>query len=178
MSSTTRTAVGTIAAVATTVCLLAGCSIAVDTGRSPAPSSAGDGSGTSSAPAGIDVPTPSIPSIPSVDPSVPTATGGTAPSPGSAGGRDDLPPAFPLPGGATVASGTRTSDEIDASITVQDGDAAARFWRTALPAAGYTVTSADSGFGASEIRFRGHGCAGNSQIAVTGTTAAVQCDLS
>lgn len=155
-------------------CSLAGCSISLGSGAAadPTPRDAG---ATSPAPGPTDASTrPSDAASSDVPDDTPAPTPAQDPS----GGTDSvLPPRFPLPDGASVTGGASEADQLAATVTVTDGPAAYAFWRRALGAAGYTVTSSDSAFGIGEIRYRGHGCGGDSQIAVTGTTAAVQCDL-
>lgn len=97
---------------------------------------------------------------------------------GPSGSNASLPEEFPLPPGTTVDMVSDDGQEIAATLTVTDGTAAVTFWESALPSAGYEVTSSQSVGPLSEIRFTGHGCVGNSQLAITGTSVAVQCDLS
>ncbi len=87
-----------------------------------------------------------------------------------------MPEKFPLPAGATVGSVVRTAGEIDGTVMVTDPAQAVAFWKAALPKAGYRVLSVDTSGGVGEIRFAGHGCVGDSQIAVVGNQAQVQCD--
>jgi len=71
----------------------------------------------------------------------------------------------------------RDGNEIAGTVTVVDPQKAYSFWKTELPAFGYQVTGAELAGGAGEIRFAGHGCVGNSQIAINGRQAVVQCEL-
>lgn len=167
-----------LGAVAAAV-LLAGCSVGLaGGGASGAPVSAAPASAPASSSETLS-PAPTSSGSSEADP---TATGSTESGAGASasvgGGRAALPEDFPVPNGADVGTVVRDENQIAAQITLTDPAAAYDFWRSALPKAGYTVTKAESvnaTFG--EIRFRGHGCAGNSQIAVAGGTAAVQCDL-
>lgn len=72
----------------------------------------------------------------------------------------------------------RDGGEIAATLTVSDPAPAYAFWKSELPRAGYSVSSAEFVGSAGEIRFAGHGCGGNSQIAINSTAVAVQCESS
>lgn len=159
--------------------LLTGCSAKISTDDAGASSSAaapGSGSATPTAAAtttpaasGIPIPTVTISGLPG------GGTGsGTAAVP--TGATAALPPGFPLPPGATVTRSVDDGGEIAATLTVADPATATSFWKSALPRAGYTITSDESVGGLGEIRFSGHGCVGNSQLALQGTTVALQCD--
>ena len=134
---------------------------------------AGDGSVTLPP---IVVPTleiPTVPDLPTDDsgssaPTTTTATGGSGAV---------LPEGFPLPPGASAVQGVRDDSEIASTLVVTDDQQAYDFWRSALPGAGYTVVSAESSGSLREIRFSGHGCTGDSQIAFNGPAIAIQCDL-
>ncbi len=123
----------------------------------------------------IAIPTVSVPSLPSL-----TAPGGAPATPrGSAdprGGAAQLPPDFPLPAGTTVRGGTSDGTELDATLTVPDSDEAVDFWREALPRAGYRIGDVQVFGGVGEIRFSGHGCGGDSQLALQGTAVTLQCN--
>lgn len=153
---------------------LSACSVSFDTSSAP------KGSGATSAPPtddrpSITVPTPSVPSIGVPTVPVPEPTDGGTGEP-AAGSSSPLPPRFPLPAGATPHL-TRDDAETAGTIDVTDPEAARDFWVRRLPGAGYTVDSADSFGGLGEIRFHGHGCGGNSQLAITGGTSVMfQCD--
>ena len=167
---------------------LAGCSV----GLGPA-----DGSSASPAappPATVTVvspaPSSSVPSssgTASSDPGQPTTTAADQPSSqlsassSDGGSVNQLPPGFPLPDGATVHVSARQDKQIGAQIIVGDPAGAYAFWKRELDTSGYTVTSAQAGgvngTGLYEIRYRGHGCGGDSQIAILGSTANLQCNL-
>lgn len=102
--------------------------------------------------------------------------GGTTAPPAQAG--DGLPPGFPLPPGATVAAVGDDGRQIAATVTVSSAQEAFDFYLSALPGAGYTVTSSDSvnagGVLAGEIDLTGNGFEG--QIALAGTTFAIELD--
>lgn len=86
-----------------------------------------------------------------------------------------VPKSFPLPAGAKARI-VRDGKEYAGTITVKRASAAFAFWKKQLPRRGYTVRSAERVGGYGEIRFRGHGCVGNSQLAFTGgRTVAYQC---
>ena len=111
---------------------------------------------------------------PSASPS-PDSTAATSYS--TAGAAAKLPPEFPLPDGAEVTLVTRQPNQIAATMTVPDGGKALDFWRSKLPAAGYKISHTDAVNTFGEIRFSGHGCADNSQLGISNTTVAFQCDL-
>lgn len=101
-------------------------------------------------------------------------------APGSAGAAvvaaRGVPATFPLPRGATARI-VRDGKEYAGFITVKSASAAYTFWKRELPRHGYTVRSAERFGGLGEIRFRGHGCVGDSQLAFPGTRRiAYQCD--
>lgn len=161
---------------------LAGCSAGITTTDSasgsasaPAPSSAapassGPASGGPASPTAIPIPSVTVSGLPGDG----GGTGSTAPGGGGTGAA--LPPGFPVPPGATVTRSVDDGGEIAATLRVTDPAAATSFWKTALPKAGYTVVSDQSVGGFGEIRFSGHGCGGDSQLAIQGTTVALQCD--
>lgn len=159
--------------------VLTGCSAKITTDNAGASSSAaapgsgsatpGGGPTTTPAASGVPIPTVTITGLPGGG----TGTG-TAAVP--TGGAAALPPGFPLPPGAKVTRSADDGGEIAATLTVPDPAAATSFWKSALPRAGYTVTSDQSVAGFGEIRFSGHGCVGNSQLALQGATVALQCD--
>lgn len=149
------------------VVLAAGCSAGVTTGQQTSPPS----STAPSAPA-------SQSSGPQQDPTATSSDPGSGSSSSVTSGESaKLPSEFPVPDGAKVTMVAKQSDEIAATMIVADGGKALDFWRTKLPEAGFKVTHTDSIGGLGEIRFSGHGCVANSQIAVTDGTVAVQCDL-
>ena len=87
-----------------------------------------------------------------------------------------VPKTFPLPPGAKARI-VKDGKEYAGTITVRSTAAAFAFWKRELPRRGYTVRSAERLGSISEIRFRGHGCVGNSQLAATGSTRWIyQCD--
>jgi hypothetical protein len=154
--------------------ILTGCSAKISTddadasSSAAAPSSAAPSSDPATTPGGIPIPTVSISGLPGGGSGTGTAT---VPTGGAA-----LPPGFPLPPGAKVTRSADDGGEIAATLTVPDPAAATSFWKSALPRAGYTITSDESVGGFGEIRFSGHGCGGNSQLALQGATVALQCD--
>jgi hypothetical protein len=99
---------------------------------------------------------------------------GTA-TPGG-GNVKDLPAGFPLPPGTTVGRVAVRASGIAAPLTVADGDRATAFWKQALPAAGYTVSTAEVTGALGEIRFTGHGCLDGSQLGISGNHVALECD--
>ena len=167
------------ACVLLTSLLAAGCGVSVSTDDgdpSASPSAAtttapGGSAAAGTSPAdGIPVPTVSISGLPGDG----GGTGTAAATATNSAGR--LPAGFPLPPGSSVGRVVDDGGEIAATLTVPDPAAAATFWKSALPTAGYTVTSAQTAGGFGEIRFSGHGCGGDSQLALQGTTVALQCD--
>ena len=87
-----------------------------------------------------------------------------APSPGAGGqhGQRDRPDRrFPLPPGAQVISDGTGNGHYDIVFGSVSPSAASRFYSTALPRAGYTITSnssaAGSSFSGTGIWFTGHG---------------------
>jgi hypothetical protein len=88
----------------------------------------------------------------------------------------DLPPNFPLPPGTTVGRVAVRASGIAAPLNVTDGDQATAFWKTALPAAGYTVSKAEVSGALGEIKFSGHGCLDGSQLGISGNHVALECD--
>lgn len=149
------------------VVLAAGCSAGVTSGQptSAPPSTAAAASAPRT-------------SNPQQDPPATSPDSSTAPSASvTSGGSAKLPPEFPVPDGAKVTMQAKQANQIAATLLVPDGAKAYDFWRAKLPNAGFRVTRAESIGGLSEIRFSGHGCVANSQIAVSDTTVAVQCDL-
>lgn len=193
------------ATVLLAVGLSAGCSAGVkDTASTASDSSSSTASGAASGPS--DSSNPSTPSSPTPSPSaaqpsdssggiptqvsVPSITGlptglptggpGTPPSQASTPGAAPtyLPERFPLPSGTRVVNSVKDGKELAATLTVPDAAKAYSFWKSSLPGAGYRVTSAQTVGANSEIRFSGHGCGGNSQIAITSSGVAVQCELS
>ena len=168
---------------------LAGCSAGITTTDSasgsasaPAPSSAapassGPASGGPASPTAIPIPSVTVSGLPGDGGgTASTAPGAGSTAPGAGSTRAALPPGFPVPPGATVTRSVDDGGEIAATLRVTDPAAATSFWKTALPKAGYTVVSDQSVGGFGEIRFSGHGCGGDSQLAIQGTTVALQCD--
>jgi hypothetical protein len=99
---------------------------------------------------------------------------GTA-TPGG-GNVTNLPAGFPLPPGTTVGRVATRPSGIAAPMNVPDGDQAAAFWKQALPAAGYTISKAEVTGALGEIKFSGHGCLDGSQIGISGSHVAFECD--
>lgn len=131
-----------------------------------APTDTGDVDGS------VATPSPTTPEVPAVPGQSATAdaTGDTA------DGAAHLPQAFPLPPGTSVSGVTDDGDEVAATLTVPSSAQPVTYWRSALPRAGYAVTSVQTVGGLGEIRFSGHGCGGDSQLATQGTTVTLQCD--
>lgn len=119
------------------------------------------GQSTSSLPIGSQLNSP--------QPPISTATPG-------GGNVNDLPTGFPLPPDTVVGRVAVRATEITAPLTVPDGDLAAAFWKQALPAAGYTVSTAEVTGALGEIKFTGHGCLDGSRLAVSGNHVALSCD--
>jgi hypothetical protein len=119
------------------------------------------GQTTSSLPIGSQLNSP--------QPPIATATPG-------GGNVKDLPPNFPLPPGTTVGRVAVRASGIAAPLNVTDGDQATTFWKTALPAAGYTVSKAEVSGALGEIKFSGHGCLDGSQLGISGNHVALECD--
>lgn len=86
-----------------------------------------------------------------------------------------LPAGFPLPSGTTTGRISVRATEIAAPLLVPDGDQATAFWRTQLPAAGYTVTSIKVKQAFGTILFTGKGCIAGSDIQVSGEHIAFLC---
>lgn len=100
--------------------------------------------------------------------SLPTSVGASVPGIGRLGavtGADALrgtnvPADFPVPPGAKARVGTTTGGTSTVTLTGVASDSMVTFYRGALPAAGYTITS-DVGLGvAHSISFTGHGIRG------------------
>jgi hypothetical protein len=134
-------------------------------------SSSGDG--TSAA-------TPSSTTLPSGFPTaVPTGTvtlpgGGNVVSGNGALNGANVPKNFPIPPGAKVEGGSTTGKESTLTLTGVDGDAAAKFYRSALPGAGYKITSDNHIPGlATAIGFEGNGVAGHIGAAGVGSAQIV-----
>lgn len=179
LASATRSALGVAALCAGTVLAASGCSAGITSTGQPSASTATSPAGAAGASpsAGVDVPglpTSGVPGLPSTLPGGGTGSGPTGGTGTVAGA--SLPAGFPLPPGATA---TRVSDdgaEIAATVDVPDAGRAFAFWKSALPAAGYQVSSAQGAAGLFEIRFSGKGYGGNSQIAISQSRASVQLD--
>ncbi|ONH38059.1 hypothetical protein BL254_01070 [Protofrankia sp. BMG5.30] len=90
-------------------------------------------------------------------------------------GRDALkaanvPEDFPIPPGAEVEAGTSRNNESVLTLSGVSDNAVATFYRQALPAAGYTITSDNQIAGlAASIAFEGHGLSGTIGTAGIGT---------
>lgn len=178
VSRTVLAAGSLIAAIAA-----AGCSAGVTNSAAPSSTSpsAAPSTAASTTPGGTSVVVPTV-VVPSVTISGLPGTGsggGTGSGVGTGSGGETvgkLPVGFPLPPGATVTRVQSDSGETAATLTVPDPGQATTFWKSALPAAGYAVISAQTAGGFGEIRFSGHGCVGNSQLAIQGTSVALQCN--
>lgn len=170
-----------VALLCASAAVTAGCSAGV-TSRGTTPANLSSSSSASSprpttgdtgrsTPGGVGVSTISIPSI-----TIPGLPGGSSSSvrAGTGSSKGSLPAGFPLPPGATVQNVVKDGAEIAATVVVPDAVQAFAFWKTALPAAGYSVRSTDSSGGLYEIRFGGHGFDGDTQIAITGAQVAIQ----
>lgn len=131
----------------------------------------GPGGGATPTAAPITAPTAASPTSGSSTAAASTGSGGSA---GAGTGTTQLPADFPLPPGAQVQGVVDDGREIDATVTVDAQQAAYDFWRRALPAHGWAIASAQDTPVGAEVRFRGHGFAGDTQIALRGTSAAVQ----
>ncbi len=83
----------------------------------------------------------------------------------------NVPAGFPIPPGAKVNGGTSGNSQSTVVLTGVSDTAVANFYRTALSAAGYTITSDNQIPGlATAIGFRGHGVTGNIDTAGVGTS--------
>ena len=176
----------TVLACGSLAVTLAACSAGVTDGKSTtatASSAARASQSSSMSPTGNTGPVVTVPSgqVPATSLSGTFPTGATPPSTTSSGADgstgSQLPSGFPLPHGARVKRSTHDGGEVTAQLSVPNAAAAYSFYRQALPSAGYRITHVDSALGAFEIRFTGHGCGGDSQVAGTPTGVAVQCDL-
>jgi hypothetical protein len=86
-----------------------------------------------------------------------------------------LPAGFPLPPGTEVGPVAVRGDGISATLSVPDGKGVYDFWRSRLPAAGYTVTGAQMVGGIGEISFTGRDCAGPSQLGINDDSVTFDC---
>ncbi len=86
-----------------------------------------------------------------------------------------LPAGFPLPPGTRVGPVAVRGDGTSATLTVPDGKGVYDFWRSRLPAAGYTVTGAQMVGGIGEISFTGRGCTGPSQLGINDDSVTFDC---
>jgi hypothetical protein len=100
----------------------------------------------------------------------------TLPTPAGNTGLGSLPAGFPLPQGTTLGRIAVRATDITAPMLVPDGDQAAAFWRTQLPAAGYKVSSAKVSQAFGDIKFTGNGCTTGSDIAISGEHVAFLCN--
>ncbi|MCK9901059.1 hypothetical protein CC117_06240 [Parafrankia colletiae] len=118
-----------------------------------------------SLPSGIPTAVPtSLPGVGRVD----TATGADALK------GTNIPPGFPVPPGATVKVGATGGSRSTVTMQGVSSDAVRTFYRQALPAAGYEITS-DVGVPgvASSLGFRGNGVTGTIGAAGSGSTNGV-----
>jgi hypothetical protein len=97
------------------------------------------------------------------------------PKPNDNNGVGALPASFPLPPGTTTGRIAVRSSDITAPLLVTDGTAAAAYWRTQLPASGYTISLARVTDGLGEIRFTGKGCVTGSELQISGEHVAFLC---
>ncbi|HEV7655241.1 MAG TPA: hypothetical protein VGP36_11015 [Mycobacteriales bacterium] len=97
------------------------------------------------------------------------------PTPNGNSGLGSLPPGFPLPEGTTLGRIAVRSSDITAPLEVPDGDRAAAFWKTQLPAAGYKFLGSTVSKAFGEIKFTGKGCIAGSDITVSGEHVAFLC---
>jgi hypothetical protein len=100
----------------------------------------------------------------------------TLPTPAGNSGLGSLPAGFPLPQGTTLGRIAVRATDITAPMLVPDGDQAAAFWKTQLPAAGYKVSSATVSRAFGAIKFTGNGCTTGSDIAISGEHVAFLCN--
>lgn len=73
---------------------------------------------------------------------------------------------FPIPPGASVAANDTENDKVEIVLTGVTAQEVSTFYNSALPSAGYTITSSDTATGttftgASTIKFTGHGYTGD-----------------
>ncbi|WP_445548615.1 hypothetical protein [Frankia sp. CiP1_Cm_nod2] len=149
------------------VLLLGACDEPTSPGGTPGPAGP---SGSVSLPGGLptSLPTGLPTALPSISASLPG--GGQV-----ATGRDALkaanvPADFPIPPGAEVGAGTSRNNESVLTLSGVSDNAVAAFYRQALPAAGYTITSDNQIAGlAASIAFEGHGLKGTIGTAGIGT---------
>ncbi len=143
------------------VLLLGACSASVGT----------DGATGSVSPSGLptSLPTGLPTALPSISVSLPG--GGDVATGSDALKAANIPADFPIPPGVKVETGTSRNNESTVTLTGVSDSAVAAFYRTALPAAGYTITSDNqiSGLVAS-LGFEGHGLTGTIGAAGIGTT--------
>ncbi|CAO5181521.1 PT repeat protein [Frankia sp. AiPs1] len=149
-------------------------------------SSGSDGGSPATPGASVGLPTAlptSLPSLPTGLPtSLPSSVGASIPGVGridAATGANALrgtnvPADFPVPPSAKVRVGTTTGKTSTVTLTGVSSDQVTSFYRGALPAAGYTITS-DAGIGgvARTIGFTGHGVRGSISSAGYGGTGGV-----
>ncbi|WP_322747652.1 MULTISPECIES: hypothetical protein [unclassified Frankia] len=82
----------------------------------------------------------------------------------------NVPAGFPIPPGAKVNGGTAGTSQSTVALTGVSDTAVAKFYRTALPAAGYTITSDNQIPGlATAMGFSGHGVTGTIDAAGVGS---------
>ncbi len=86
-----------------------------------------------------------------------------------------IPAGFPLPPGTTIGRVADRVTDITAPMNVPDGDEATSFWRTRLPAAGYTIGSVTVHDAIGAITFSGRGCVDGSQLGVSGQHVQFRC---
>lgn len=124
---------------------------------------------------GSDVPdVPDIPDVPSIeapDLSLPSELPTELPVDTNA----ELPAGFPVPPGATVGTIIDTGGRLAGTIRTTAAQEAYDFYVGALPAAGYTVGSANLAAGVGAITFSGAELE-DGQLAFTGNSIAVQLD--
>jgi hypothetical protein len=107
----------------------------------------------------------------------PRRSGGalTSPPAAGAGNAGQLPAGFPLPPGTKVGPVAVGSGGVTARLSVPDGKHVYDFWRSRLPAAGYTVTGAEMVGGIGQISFTGRDCTGPSQLGINDDAVTFAC---
>jgi hypothetical protein len=149
------------ASLAAAACLtglsLAACSAGLTSVSPPSTSSAAPAAPTSGAPPASSASAASAPSTASTGTGV-TGPGSTVTVGGSVG-------TFPIPPGAQVVESGTSSNQIEIVLSGVTPSALDSFYTSALPAAGYTITSNDQGtalgLGNAGINFTGHGYKGD-----------------
>jgi hypothetical protein len=84
-----------------------------------------------------------------------------------------LPAHFPKPPHSKITSETKIGPEAAYTMKVKSEPQAFKFWKSKLPAHGWTISKATSKHGAGAIIFSGHGYSKHTALAVVGKTATV-----